>query len=187
MALNLGPAPERSRTPAILIALAVLTAIGVGLNFFIPHKPVEIQLQKVDLYAPHTELLAAKGGMHVLGTLGESEDDLYVVATVALVNKVSVSQYLDVPNGEFTSADGVMPATIISASDIPRLEQAFPAITPLAVHPLHDGDEITPAATLHGTVVLLFPHLNEAAWRTRKSATLTIRLRSGDKETLTLR
>jgi hypothetical protein len=185
--LNLGPAQERNRTPAILISIVVLAAIAAAIYYFSPRTPAQIQVQKVDLFAPHTETKAAKGGVHVLGTPGYAEDNLYVIVHVSLKNNLRLPLFLDSPAATLTTADGTVAATVVSPADAPRLEQSFPALTPLAPNPIGGGSEIAPRATADGSIILLFSTLTDAAWKSKKSATLTINLTHyGPQQTIDL-
>jgi len=186
MPLNLGPAPERSRTPAILIAVLVLAAIAAAIYYFSPRTPAQIQVVKVDIFAPHTETKAAKGGVHILGTPAFTEDNLYVVVHVSIENKLRRTLYLDSPEATLTLPEGTTSATVVNPADVLRLEQSFPALTPLASHPLGSESEIASRATVEGSIILLFPTLTESAWKTKKSATLTVNLHNLPSQTITV-
>jgi len=172
--LNLGPAPERNRTPTILISILALAAIAAAIYYFSPRTPAKIQVEKIDLFAPHTETKAAKGGVHILGTPAASEDDLYVVVHVSIANNLRLPLFLNPPEATLTTAEGSIAATIVNPSAIAGLEQSFPALTPLATHPIGTESEIASRATLEGSIILFFPTLTDAAWKTKKSATLTL-------------
>ena len=172
--LNLGPAPERNRTPAILISIVVLAAIAAAIYHFSPRTAAQINVEKVDIFAPHTETKAAHGSLHVLGTPAFTEDNLYVVVHVSIVNKLHIPLFLDSPEATLAVPAGTTAATVISPSDTARLEQSFPDLTPLAPNPIGSGSQIAPGATLEGSIILLYPTLKQSDWQTKKSATLTI-------------
>jgi len=172
--LNLGPAPERNRTPAILISVAVLAAIAGAIYYFSPRTPSQVKLEKVDLFAAHTETKAAHGGVHVLGTPAYTEDNLYVVAHVSITNNLRQPLFLGAPDATLTTPDGILAATVVSPADAARLEQSFPELTPLAPNPVGSESEIAPRATLTGSIILLFPTLKQSDWQTKKSANLTL-------------
>jgi hypothetical protein len=185
-ALNLGPAPDRSRTPAILIAVLVLAAIAAVIYHFSPRTPAQVQVVKVDIFAPHTETQAAKGAIHVLGTPAYVEDNLYVVVHISIENKLRQTLFLESPTATLTLPEGTTPATVVNPTDFPRLAQSFPALTPLATHPLGEGSEVAPRATQDGSVVLLFSTLKQSDWQSKKSATLTINLHNLPPQTITI-
>src|SRR5580693_6767872 len=119
--LNLGPAPERNRTPAILISIVALAAIAAAIYYFSPRTPAKIQVEKVDLFAPHTESKAEKGGMHILGTPAFAEDNLYVVVHVSIVNNLGLPLFLNSPEATLTMPEGTLAATIVNPSAVPAL------------------------------------------------------------------
>ena len=172
--LNLGPAPERNRTPAILISIAVLAAIAAAIYHFSPRNPTQVSVEKVDIFAPHTQSKASQGGVHILGTPSFAEDNLYVVVHVSIQNKLGLPITLEPPEATMTTPAGVVAATVVSPVDIARLEQSFPALTPLATHPIGIDSQIAPHATLEGSIVLLYSTLSQTDWQTKKSANLTI-------------
>jgi len=184
--LNLGPAPQRNRTPAILISAVVLAAIAAAIYHFSPRTPAQIQVQKVDIFAPHTETKAAKGGMHILGTPSFQEDNLYVIVHVSLKNNLRQPIFLDAPEATLTTSTANLAATVISPTDALRLEQSFPQIAPLAPNPLGSGTEIAPRATTEGSIILLYSTLSDDAWKAKKSSTLTVNITHLGPQTIDL-
>ena len=172
--LNLGPAPERSRTPAILISVVVLAAVGAAIYFFSPRHPTQVNVEKIDIFAPHTEVKAGKGGVHLLGTPSYKEDNLYVVVHVSIENKLSLPITLEPPEATLTTPAGVITATVVSPADAARLEQSFPEITAMATNPIGIDSQIAPHGTLKGSIILLYSTLSQNDWQTKKSANLTI-------------
>jgi len=187
MSLNLAPPESRSPTKSILIAAAVMIVIAVGIFLYLPKRPAELSLAKVQTFAPHTEFKAMAGaGPHVIGQGAQSQDDLYVVATVRVADKLHLPLFLAPPEASLTTAAGTMDATVINARDISRLELSFPALTPMISNPLADGDEVAPGTTREATVVLLFTGLKEDDWKTKQSATLTVKFAHQEPQTIPL-
>lgn len=182
--LYLAPPPDRNAlTPRLLVAALVMLAIGAAVYFLNPRKTAELSVQKVNLFTPHTEFKEMPSASHIIGALPSSEDDVYVVATVSITDKLRLPIFLSGNSATLTTASGqTVEATMISALDLPRLEQTFPQILPLvsppAAPPIHFGDEeaLAPGATRVGTVVMLFPQTTAATWHSRKSATLNLEL-----------
>jgi len=185
--LNLGPAPERNRTPAILASIAVLIIVAAAIYYFSPHHPTQVRVEKVDIFAPHTEVKAAKGGVHILGTPSYAEDNLYVVVHVSIENKLSLPITLEPPEATMTTPAGVIAATVVSPVDIARLEQSFPELTSMATHPIGIDSQIAPHGTLEGSIVLLYSTLSQKDWQTKKSANLTINYLRVDPQILDLK
>ena len=157
-----------------------MVLVGAGVYMLNPRKTAVITVQKTDIFAPHTEFKQTPGSGQVIGAPAETEDDVYVVTTVSIADKLRLPIFLDSVSATMTSDAGSLQATNVSALDLPRLEQTFPQITPLvsppAAPPLHFEDAVSPGATRVGTIVFLFPHISAQAWAAKKSATLTVYL-----------
>jgi len=180
--LQLAPPTDGNRLiPKLLIAGIVMIVIGAAVYFLNPRKTAEITVQKTAVFAPHTEFQQAPSSSHLIGATPESEDDVYIVTTLSIEDKLRLPLSLSSTSATLTKDDGTtLDATAISPLDLSRLEQTFPQISPLvsapAPPPLQFEDAITPGTTRVGTVVLLFPQTSETQWRARKSATLTVHL-----------
>ena len=188
--LQLAPTRERSVVPAVLIAVVALSAIAAAVFWFNPHRVADLQVTAVQTFAPHTELKAlaerAKpGGMRVLdGASSTSEDDLYLVATVSLADRLRLPIYLSGVTAKATFSDGTQAqARALAAPDLQRIEAIFPALAPLASSPIQDDEEIDPGKTRVGTVVLLFPGRSAEVWKSKRDATLTVELRNQEPQT----
>ncbi len=124
--------------------------------------------------------------MHVIGAGPAAEDDLYVVATVRITDKLRLPIFMNGYTAALVNPDGTqLNATAIAPRDLARLEQTFPALTPMAQSALDDKDPVLPGETREGTIVLQFPGLTAAAWNARKSATLTVALTHQSPQTAT--
>jgi hypothetical protein len=179
--LQIAPPPDENRLiPKLVIAGVVMILIGVAVYLLNPRKTAEIKVQKTELFSPHTEFKQMPGNSQIIGAPSESEDDVYVVATVSITDKLRLPIFLDSVSASMTTDTGSTEATNVSPLDLPRLEQIFPQITPLvsppAAVPLHFQDAVSPGATRVGTIVFLFPKISAKAWAAKKSATLTVNL-----------
>jgi hypothetical protein len=173
--LNLGPSQQSSPLKGILIAVVVLAAVAVGVFYLGPHRTAEITIPKTHLYAAHTTSKSLPGAPHIVGQLAESENDLYVVATLNIKNNLPIPIYLDNVTATYTSPeDTVLDARAPSATDLSRLEEIFPALSPLMPTPLPLSEGIPAKSTVQGTVLLHFPGLTEQTWKEHKSITLTL-------------
>ncbi|MGA7156669.1 MAG: hypothetical protein WBY53_07485 [Acidobacteriaceae bacterium] len=183
--LQLSPPHDHNRlTPKLVIAAVVMVVVGFAVYFLNPRKTAEIKIDKIALFAPHTVSKPVPGVGRIIGTPAESEDDVYVVATVAITDELRLPLMFDSASATMTDSTGeTLDATVVSPTDLTRLEQSFPQITPLvnapAAAPLHFQDSIPPGETRVGTVVLLFPQINEEAWRSKRGAALNIRFVHG--------
>jgi hypothetical protein len=179
--LQIAPPPDENRLiPKLVIAGVVMIVVGVAVYMLNPRKTAEIKVQKTELFSPHTEFKQIPGNNQIIGAPAQSEDDVYVVATVSITDKLSLPIFLDSVSATMTTDTGSTQATDVPALDLPRLEQIFPQMTPLvsppAATPLRFQDEVSPGATRVGTIVFLFPKISAKAWAAKKSATLTVNL-----------
>jgi hypothetical protein len=177
--LTLAPKPERRPVAAIAIAVLVLIVVAVGVFLLNPRKTAEIHVEKVDAFAPHTEMKAQRGAVGVIGESAAAEDDLYVVATVKIEDKLRLPLFLGSMSATMTTADGTaQDVSLISPREFPRLVGLFPAIEPKlqAAQPWNFGDQIAPGETKSGEVLMLISGETADAWKTKRSATLTFAL-----------
>ncbi len=185
--LKLAPEPDHGVMPAIVISVLVLIVVAVVVFLVNPRETAVLKLDRVNLYAPHTEFGPDKGSVHVAGLANTSEDDLYVVATVSMTDKIRLPLYVSNTTLTLTSADGsAVEATGVAPQYYRRLENTFPELGGYLGQALYDGDEIDPGKTRSGNVLLLFPGLTEEAWHNKKSAVLTINLRNQNPQTIKL-
>ncbi len=180
--LKLAPPADTNRLiPKLILAGVVMVVVGAAVYLLNPRKTAEITVQRTQLFAPHTEFKEMPGIGHIIGAPAVSEDDVYDVVTLSIADKLRLPIFLASNSATMTTAAGsTVEATVISPSDLPRLEQTFPQILPLvslpAAPPLQFQDAIAAGTTRVGTIVLLFPQTSEKDWRAKKSATLTVYL-----------
>jgi hypothetical protein len=184
---KLGVSESRSRWLAVAVSCVILAAVAVAMYFFSSRHVAISKVEKVVVFAPHTVMQETGGGMHVVGAAPASEDDLYIVATINVTDKMRTPLVLDVPQAVMTLSSGAeLNAEVIGTHDLPRLEAVFPELKALAGNEIADGDEVQPEQTLRGRVVLLFPLLDGNAWKAKKSATLTLNIRNEAAQKLAL-
>jgi len=175
------PDDENNPLPKILIAAAVMIVVGVAIFLLNPTKTAVLSVEKVDLFAPHTVMNATEGGGQIVGAAPSAEDDLYVVATIKIDDKLRLPIFVDSYTATVTTADGsTLDATIVAGQLLPKVGETFPQILPLvnppAATPIKFDDAIQPGQSKVGSVVLLFPNASEKIWREKKSAELTLTL-----------
>jgi hypothetical protein len=185
--LKLAPEPEHGVMPAISIAALILIVVAVVVFLVNPRETAILKLDKVDIYAPHTEIKADKRSVKQVGLANTSEDDLYVVATVTMTNKLRLPIFISDTTMTLTNANGSSEvATGVSPKYYQQIESSLPAMTSLLGAAIYDGDQLDPGTTHTGNVLVLFPGLTEAAWKGRKLAVLTIGLRNQAPQTITI-
>ena len=175
--LNLGPAPQTSPLKSILIAIILLAAIATAVFYLNPRKTADLTVSNVQLYAAHTTTNSQQNGFHIVGQAAEIDNDLYVIATVNLQNKLRLPIFIQSIDATYTTTDNTFDTTkALSPTDVARLEETFPVLTPLMPNPLSFDPAIDPGSTAKGTVLFHFSGLTENSWKARKSATLTVNL-----------
>jgi hypothetical protein len=173
--LNLGPTQQSNPVRSILIAAVVLAAIAAAIFYFSPRKTAVVSIPKVQTYAVHTVTKSNQRSGNIIGQAAETEDDLYVAATVHIENKMPVPIFLNGVSAIYTTPeDTVLDATALGTTDLTRIQQIFPALTPLVSHPLSFDNSIPAHSSTQGTILLHFSGLTKATWKSRKSATLTV-------------
>jgi hypothetical protein len=177
--LKLAPPPDEGNpSTKYIIAAIVMVVIGLAIFLFNPWKTAEATLVKTEFYAPPTQVATPDPVMYP-GSTPPPEDDLYVVTTVKITDKLRLPISPNASAATLITSDGnAVDGRFVAESDIPRLEQEFPALTPMlndpGATPIKTGETISPGQTRVGTIVLLFPQVTKAKWDAKKMATLTI-------------
>ena len=191
--LQIAPPAPPSVLPAMLIAVAVLAAIAWAVFRFNPNHVADVKVPKIQLFAPHTDLRALEsnvhGNMRVLSdkTATAGEDDLYVIATAGITDRLRLPLFLEGSQVEVTLADGQrIEPMILYADKLKRLTGVFPAAAPLLTKALRLVGEVSPGQTVTGDVVFLLGGVKTDAWATKKNATLTLLLRNQGPQTVAL-
>lgn len=185
--LNLGPPPSRSPLPAVLISIAVLGAVAAAVFFLNPRKTAEVSVTKTQIYAARTETQAVKGGMHIIGAPARIDQDLYVLVTVKMTDKLRLPLFIKDETAVLTAPDNtILETSAVQKADLENVYLAFPQVKALATTPLARDTQIAPGQTMEGMVLLHFPGASEDNWKSRKSATLTIELFHQDPQVLTI-
>jgi hypothetical protein len=164
--------PERrSYLVPALIAFAIGLAAGIAVFLYFPHRTADITITHVAVFPTHTVF---ETGSKLVGQGQIIEEDLYVLLTVRIVDKLRIPLFLSDITSTLTTADNSITTTsAIEKNDLPAVYTAFPAIQPLTGPPLFRESTIQPHTPAEGMVLLHFP-LTKAIWDNRKSATLTL-------------
>jgi hypothetical protein len=176
--LKLAPEPEHGVMPAVSISFLILIVVAVVVFLVNPRETAVLKVDKVDVFAPHTDFKPDKKAVKEVGLANAGEDDLYVVATVSMTNKLRLPIFITDTTLTLTTGNSAEEATAVSPQYYPQIESSFPALTPMLGPPIAQGDELAPGATHTGNVLMLFPGLTAEAWKNRKSAVLTVSLRN---------
>jgi hypothetical protein len=186
--LDLGPPPSRSPLPAVLIAVAVLALIAAAVFYFNPHTTADVSVNGTQTYAARNELKADPGAMHVIGTVGSVDYDLYVAVNVSIKDRLRLPLFVKEITATLNRADGTaQEGDMILSSDIPHVIAAFPPVGPMMTNPLPRDRQIAPGETATGTVLIHFSQTKPEDWTARKSAVLTVNYFHQSPQTLTIR
>ncbi len=174
--LNFAQPERRNLAKPVLIAAVVLIAAFGLLYAVTPHKTAEIAVTRTVVYPVHLVYKAEKmqSGMRVVGRPDAAEDDLYVLATVRIEDKLGVPLFLKDLRATLTNPDGtVFETSAVEQPDLKAVYAAFPGVGDLATRPLLRESSVAPKQIVDGMVLLQFP-VPQSVWNQRKSATVTI-------------
>jgi hypothetical protein len=169
--LNFSQPERRSFLVPGLIALAVLGGAFALFAWLTPHRIADIIVTHTAILPIHSVL---KSGSMVVGVQDEAHDDLYVLATVRIDDKLKLPLFLKDITATFSPADGDdITTSAVEKNDIPNLYVTFPALEPLGSAPLLRETELQPGQQAEGMVLLHFP-VTQQDWDQRKSATVNV-------------
>ena len=181
--LTFSQSERRSFLGPILVALAVLAIAGACIYFNMPHRVADLAVTRTAVLPTHTEF---KTDSRLVGAQTESQDDLYVLATIRVDDRLHVPLFISDITGALTTADdAVVTSSAVQKSDLENLYFTFPKLKPLASAPLVRESTIQPGDHAEGMVLLHFP-LTEADWNNRKSATVTVEFYHQGQFTVTI-
>lgn len=170
--LNFAQPARRNLLAPVLIAFLILGLIIALLIRFTPHNTADLAILKITLYPTHTVYKAES----LLVGRDNVEDDLYVLTTVRVEDKLNLPLFIKDLTATLVTADGEsIETSAIQKQDLPNLFTSFPALRPLASAPLARESLISAGQTAEGMVLLRFP-VTEETWKERRSATLHIAL-----------
>lgn len=173
------PARRNFAVP-ILIALAILAATAFAVLRLTPSRTADLAVTHTSVYAAHTVF---KTNSIVVGS-DPAQDDLYVLTTLKIDNKLKLPLFLKDFTATLTPAEGEpLTSSAVEKQDIQPLFVTFPALKPLASAPLYRETSIEPGHSAEGMLLLHFP-VDQATWDHRKSATLTIALYHQQPQTI---
>jgi hypothetical protein len=181
--LSFAQPERRSFLVPALIAIAVLAIVFAGIYLYVPHGTTGLTVTHVAVLPTHTVF---NSDSKIVGQKPRFDDDLYILATVRVDNRLRVPLTLDDITGTITASDGAESTTsALQKRDLPNLYVVFPALVPLASAPLVRESIIQPAGRAEGMVLLHYP-IAQAEWDQRKSASITLKFYNQDPITVPL-
>jgi hypothetical protein len=165
------PARRNLLAPVLIAFLLLGIALALVLRYT-PHKIADVAIVHTAVYPAHTVFKSET----ILVGRDRSQDDLYVLVTVAVTDRLNLPIFLKDFTGTLVTADGEeVPGTAAQKGELDNLYTTFPAIRPLASAPLLRETLISPGNSESGMVLLHFPVAAET-WNHRRSAALNIDL-----------
>jgi len=172
--LTFAQAERRNFLVPAIIAIAVLAVITlVVAHYYNPVPPVaaDITLTQPTYLLP--EHIVFNSHSIVVGHVDPSEDDIYVVANVRVVNRIKVPLHLNDITVVLTAPDGTQTtADAANKKDLPNLYVTFPALKPHVSDPILRGTVLQPGGEASGMVLFTFP-ITKDVWDNRKSAAIS--------------
>ncbi len=167
--------PERRNFLVPALVVAVIVAIAFALIYFLlPHRIADLTVTHVAIQPEHTVFAT---GSKVVGARDEAQDDLYVLASVRIDDRLKIPLFINDITGTLTTQDGTdLTTSAVEKGDLDAVYMAFPALKPMSTQagpPLLRETEIQPGRSAEG-MVLLHYSATEAAWKQRKGASVTI-------------
>jgi hypothetical protein len=163
---------RRNLLAPVLIAFLLL---GVLLAFVIratASKTADLTITRTLIYPTHTIF---KSDSTLVGH-GQSQDDLYVLTTLRIDDRLHLPLFLKDFTASLTTADGQeFTTSATEKQDLDNVYTSFPAIRPLASEPLLRETMIAPGQSAQGMLLLHFP-VTKTIWDHRRNATLNIDL-----------
>lgn len=178
--LNFSQPERRSLAKPVLIAFAVLAVVFTAIYFLTPHSAPRLTVTRTVLYPAHIVFSASKAqsslanGTRVVGQQDTAEDDLYVLTTVKIDNRLPVPMFIKDITATLNNADGTTFSTsAVEKQDLDAVYTSFPAVKALASPPLLRESSVPAGQTAEGMVMLQLP-IPQSTWDRRQSATLTL-------------
>ncbi len=169
--LNLAQPERRSLLGPIIAALVLLTLAAAAAWFYLPRGVADIAVTHITAVPIHTVM---KTGSKLVGHQQVSQDDLYVLATVRIDDRLHGPLFLSDITATLTTSDGtVLNTSATEKNDIEPVYSAFPQVRAAGSPLLLRESTIPTGQHAEGMVMLHFP-ITQADWTNRQSATLTV-------------
>jgi len=169
--LSFSQTERRSILGPLLLVAAIAAGAAGYFYWFTPHHEAEVTVTHVATLPIHTSYAT---GSKVVGHTVETDDDLYVLATVRITDQMSLPMFLKDITGTWTTADGTdVTTSAIEKDDLASVYQTLPSLRAISGPPLLREIRIEPHGTAEGMVMLHY-NATEADWKQRKGASVTL-------------
>jgi hypothetical protein len=165
------PARRNLLVPVLLAFLILGIVLALFLRL-IPNHTADLAITHTAVYPAHTVF---KSESMVVANQ-RAEDNLYVLATLRIDDRLHVPLFLKDFTATLTTAEGEeVTSSAIEKQDLDAVYTSFPEVKALATTPLLRETMIAPGQSAEGMVLLRFP-VAQDVWDRRRSATLNIEL-----------
>jgi hypothetical protein len=165
------PARRNLLVPVLLAFLILGIVLALFLRL-IPNHTADLAITHTAVYPAHTVF---KSESMVVANQ-RAEDNLYVLATLRIDDRLHVPLFLKDFTATLTTAEGEeVTSSAIEKQDLDAVYTSFPEVKALATTPLLRETMIAPGQFAEGMVLLRFP-VAQDVWDRRRSATLNIEL-----------
>jgi hypothetical protein len=157
--------------PVLLAFLILGITLALAIRYT-PHRTADLTITRTVVYPAHTVF---KGDTIVVGH-DSAQDDLYVLTTLRIDDRLHLPLFLKDFTGTLTTADGQeLTTSATEKGDFANIYTSFPALKPLASEPLLRETMINPGQSAEGMILLHFP-VTQEVWEHRRTAYLNVDL-----------
>ena len=172
---------RRNLLVPVLLAFLILGIVLALVLKFTPHKTADLTITRTAVYPAHTVF---KSDTIVVANQ-HTEDDLYVVTTLHIDDRLDLPLFIKDFTATITTADGEEVTTsAVEKRDLDNVYASFPDLKALTSEPLLRDTMISPGQSAEGMVLLHFP-VTKDVWDHRRRAVLNVDLyHQGQQEVL---
>ena len=172
---------RRNLLVPVLLAFLILGIVLALVLKFTPHKTADLTITRTAIYPAHTVFRSDS----IIVANQHAEDDLYVLTTLRIDDRLHLPLFLKDFTGTLTTAEGEEVTTsAVEKQDLENVYTSFPGLRPLASEPLLRDTMISPGQSAQGMILLHFPVTKEV-WDHRRTAVLNVDLyHQGEQQVL---
>jgi hypothetical protein len=173
---------RRNLLAPVLIAFLLLGIVIALLIQLTPHKTADLAIIRTHVFPAHTVF---KSDTTLVGS-DPSQDDLYVLTTLRIDDRLHLPLFLMDFTATLTTSDGQeITTSATEKDDLATVYTSFPDIKPLATEPLLRETMIAPGQSAEGMILLHFP-VTKAVWDSRRTAVLNVDLYHQGKQGISI-
>jgi hypothetical protein len=171
---------RRNLLAPVLIAFLLLGIVIALLIRLTPRKTADLAITRAVVLPTHTVF---KSDTTLIGH-DQVEDDLYVLTTLRIDDRLHLPLFLKDFTATLTTSDGQeLTTSATEQRDLNAVYTSFPALKSLVTEPLLRETMIAPGQSAEGMILLHFP-ITKAVWDSRRTAVLNVDLYHQGKQTV---